>query len=412
MRNDTDTDEPVTPLLLDLFQAYYDARKNKRGTINALRFELDFESRIFELYEDIVSRRYGISRSTCFIVKKPVQREIFAGDFRDRIVHHLLYNYLSPLCERLFIFDTYGCRTRKGTSCGIRHADHFIRSCSRNYTEDCFVLKLDIRGYFMSINRAVLYEKVSSIVERFRGEASFDAELVLWLLRMVIFHDHTKHCRIKGKRSDWVGLPFSKSLFHAAPGCGLPIGNLTSQLFGNIYLNDFDHFAAGSLPDVRYGRYVDDMLFVHRDKEAVKSLIPKVREYLWRNLALTLHPKKIYLQHYSKGVDFLGASIRPYRIYPRHRLKGNMRKAIMLWNRIIVRQGGMFAERQVRELVALINSYLGHLVFFRTRTLRRTMIRRLSPIIWRYATYGSPWRKISRRRFPRTNVTTSYDAGR
>lgn len=392
--------ESVPPLLRDLFQAYYDARKNKRNTINALRFELDFESRLFKLYEDIVLRKYEISLSTCFIVQKPVQREIFAGDFRDRIVHHLLYNYLNPLCERLFIFDSYGCRKRKGTSCGIRRADHFIRSCSRNYTEDCSILKLDIKGYFMSMNQLILYGKVRVIIERFRDKVPFDADLILWLLRKIIFHNHTRHCRIKGNRDDWIGLPTSKSLFHAEPGCGFPIGNLTSQLFGNIYLNDFDHFAAHSLPGVRYGRYVDDMLFVHRDKEALKGLMLRIRGYLWRELALEMHPKKIYLQHHSKGVDFLGASIRPYRILSRHRMKGNMWIAIMRWNRILEHQKGMLSNRQVAELLSSINSYLGNLSAYRTRALRRTMLRRLSPSMWRYAVFGNPYRKISLRLSP------------
>jgi retron-type reverse transcriptase len=102
-------------LLCNLFQAYYDARKNKRNTINALAFEIDYESRLFRLYEDIVNRRYRIGPIICFIVNRPVKREIFAADFRDRVVHHLLYNYLSPLFERRFLPDSYACRAGKGT---------------------------------------------------------------------------------------------------------------------------------------------------------------------------------------------------------------------------------------------------------------------------------------------------------
>lgn len=243
----------VPQLLLDLFQAYYDARKNKRTTKSALRFELNFEKEVFQLYEDIVSRTYEISPSSCFIIKKPVMREIFAGDFRDRVVHHLIFNYLNPLCERMFINDSYACRTGKGTSYGIRRADHFIRSVSKNYTQECYVLKIDISGYFMSINKALLFVKVKNLILHFESKATFDVNLILWLVEKIIFHNHLHKCIVKGVRNDWAGLPRSKSLFYAKTGCGLPIGNLTSQLFGNVYLNDFDHFAVG-LSCGHYGR--------------------------------------------------------------------------------------------------------------------------------------------------------------
>jgi hypothetical protein len=237
-------------LLSDLFQAYYDARQNKRNTINALAFEIDYERKLFELHQEIIERRYRPGQSICFIVNHPVKREIFAATFRDRIVHHLLFNYLNPLCERLFIYDSYACRTDKGTSLGIKRAAHFIRSCSRNYQRNCFILKLDIAGYFMSMDKQILYRKVMAILERFQATAAFDAPLVKQLLATVIFHDPVQNCRIKGKREDWQGLPKNKSLLFAPAGQGLAIGNLTSQLFGNIYLNDFDHFVVHKLAPV------------------------------------------------------------------------------------------------------------------------------------------------------------------
>ena len=228
--------------MCDLFGAYFDARRNKRHTINALSFEVDYETKLFGLYEDIKNGEYCINPSVCFISFSPVQREIFAADFRDRIVHHLIYNYISPLFERLFIGDSYSCRVGKGTSRGVERLGHFIRSCSHNYQKDCYVLKLDIMGYFMAIDHFVLYQKVERVINRFRYDVYFDVDLVLRLIRQVIFHDHVKNCRIKGKIKDWSGLPKSKSLFWAEKNKGLPIGNLTSQLFGNVYLNDFDHF--------------------------------------------------------------------------------------------------------------------------------------------------------------------------
>lgn len=166
-------------LLIDLFRAYYDARRNKRTTANALKFELDYESNIIRLYEEIMDGTYEISQSICFISFDPVQREIFAGDFRDRIVHHLIFNYTSPIFERIFINDVYSCRTGRGTSYGIQRLDHHIRSCSRNYMEDCFVLKLDISGYFMSMDHSILYRKIEAVLFRYQDIIRFDLELVL-----------------------------------------------------------------------------------------------------------------------------------------------------------------------------------------------------------------------------------------
>jgi len=257
----------------DLFKAYYDARKNKRSTINALAFEVDYETKLFQLYEEIKNRQYQISPSICFISFKPVQREIFAADFRDRIIHHLIYNYISPFFERLFINDAYSCRVGKGTSYGIKRVNHFIRSCSHNYSRDCYILKLDIKGYFMGIDRSLLYQKVEQTLSRFKNKINFDLDLVLYLIQKVIFNDPTKDCRLKGKREDWLGLPKTKSLFYAGENKGQPIGNLTSQLFGNVYLNDFDHFIKCRLKCRYYGRYVDDMVIVHQDKEYLKSVV-------------------------------------------------------------------------------------------------------------------------------------------
>jgi len=137
LQNTADKDELKNgfkqQLLIDLFRAYFDARKNKRSTINALAFEVDYETKLLQLYDEIINYRYKIGRSICFIINKPVKREIFAADFRDRIVHHLIFNYINPIFEKLFIKDSYSCRLGKGTSAGVRRLAHFIRSCSQNY---------------------------------------------------------------------------------------------------------------------------------------------------------------------------------------------------------------------------------------------------------------------------------------
>lgn len=309
----------------ELFEAYYEARRNKRNNKDVLLFEMHYERYIFDLYEELLSGTYSISPSTAFIVHHPVKREIFAGDFRDRIVHHWIFNRLSPLCERVFLHDTYSCRIGKGTSFGVKRMEHFIRSVSRNYSQDAFVLKLDIRGYFMAINRCVLFEKIKTLLERYKNTIDFDKDFLLGVMKKVVFNDPTTNCRIRGKREDWIGLPKSKSLFFTKPHCGLPIGNLTSQLFANLYLNDFDHFVQKKFPGVRYGRYVDDVIFVSRDKEVFKEILKMIGLYLTDSLGLSLHPKKTYLQHYTKGFHFLGKWILPYRVYLKNSTKQSVR---------------------------------------------------------------------------------------
>ena len=132
-----------------LFEAYFSCRKTKRYTQNTLKFEVNYEANLFQLKDEIENGSYNSGRSIAFIVNKPVKREIFVADFRDRVVHHWLINKLNPLFEKVFINDSYTCRIGKGTHYGVKRADAFIKSCSKNYTKDSYILKLDILGFFM-----------------------------------------------------------------------------------------------------------------------------------------------------------------------------------------------------------------------------------------------------------------------
>ena len=383
-------------LLYDLFQAYYDARKNKRSTINALKFEMYYEKNLFELYEEIKNRQYKISRSISFISFDPVQREIFAGDFRDRIIHHLIYNYINSFFERLFIHDSYSCRIGKGTSYGIKRLDHFIRSCSRNYSQDCYILKLDIKGYFMSIDHCILYQEIEKILNRFRKKSDFDVDLILYLIREIICHNPCKNCIIKGKREDWTGLPKSKSLFYTDKNKGLPIGNFTSQLFGNVYMNEFDYFMKHQIGCKYYGRYVDDFVIVHPNKEYLKSIIPLIRKYLQDCFLLELHPNKIYLQHFSKGVGFLGVIIKPHRIYIRHRTKGSFYKKIQYWNNFLVKRQYKLTKEDLEEFLSSMNSYLGIMQHYDTYKLRKKILEKnLSEYFWNYVYISNNYSKLA-----------------
>ena len=279
----------------ELFQTYFECRKNKRNTINALLFEKHFERNLFLLEQELISGTYRPGRSIAFIVNKPVKREIFAADFRDRIVHHWIINKLNPLMESIFIKDSYSCRVGKGTHYGIKRIYEFIRSCSVNYKNDCYILKLDIEGFFMHINRNILFNRLHNLI--LKHYFGVNKLLLINLCKIIIFNKSIENCIIKGKKSDWNNLPKNKSLFNSPRGRGLPIGNFTSQVFANFYLNPFDHFIKTTLNIRYYGRYVDDFIIIHKNKDYVKSLVPIIRKYLKNELNLTLHPKKIYLQH-------------------------------------------------------------------------------------------------------------------
>ena len=357
---------------LDIFRAYFDARKNKRNTINALAFEKHLESNLFALYEEIITYRYKPSPSICFIVNKPVKREIFAAHFRDRVVHHLIYNYLSPLFEQSFINDSYSCRKGKGTHYGIKRLDGSMRSCSDNYIKDCYILKLDIKGYFMAINKDILYRKIEQMLKQKRYKIDFDLQLVLYLIKQTLYDNPTHNCKIKGRKADWTGLPDSKSLFHTKPNCGLPIGNLTSQMFGNVYMNNFDHWVKQELGIKYYGRYVDDFVLVHKDKEYLKTCIPRIRIYLNEELLLELHPNKIYFQHVHKGVQYLGAVVKPYRINIASQIKGNYYNTIVAQNKIANHH--VPTKEEQAAFVSVMNSYFGLMKHYSTFKQRKSIL--------------------------------------
>jgi len=387
-------------ILTDLFQAYYDARRNKRNTINALRFEINYESNLLKLCDEIISGNYRPLQSICFIVNKPVKREIFAADFRDRVIHHFIFNHISPIFEKYFIHDSYSCRRQKGTHFGIQRTAKFIRSCSQNYTRNCYVLKLDIKGYFMAINKSILLKKVKNVLLCQRHSLDFNLQIELELIEKTIFNDPVHDCRMKGQKSDWEGLPKSKSLFYSEKNCGLPIGNLTSQLFSNVYLNDFDHFIKNELGIKHYGRYVDDFVIVHQNKYYLKSLIHRIRKYLHDELRLQLHPNKIYLQHFSKGVQFLGVIVKPHRIYIANRTKGNFYQAIQTQNRI-ARHHKPTKEEQAAFLSSM-NSYLGIMKHYKTYKLRKKMIRKYLSGWWENLFYAKNYCKfVAKRRLIR-----------
>ena len=280
--------------------------------------------------------------------------------------------------EDIFIEDSYSCRKDKGTMYGVQRVSGFVRECSENYQKDCYILKLDIRGYFMNIDKTKLYNTLKSVLMEKASDVArygeLDVDFILYLIREVLGDDPTKNCHVRGLRSDWDGLPPSKSLFHSPENCGLPIGNLTSQLFSNVYLHRFDVFMKRELNLQYYGRYVDDFVVVHQDKEYLKAVKNKVTDFLQKELSLEIHPLKIYLQHYTKGVVFLGAVVKPGRIYIAKRTKHNLYCCLQHWNNFLKNNSDVITKHDLYNMRSSINSYLGVMRHYKTYNLRKKML--------------------------------------
>ena len=328
-------------LLADLYQAYYDARRHKRNKPYQLRFEADLERNLNALCDELYNRTYKPYPSTCFIITDPKKREVFAADFRDRIVHHLYYNYTHELYERTFIYDSYSCIRKRGTHFGIRRLEQHIRQESQHYTVPCYVLKMDISGYFMHINRQLLLSICLATLERMSvhrilkhvpttWQQVLDMDFVRYLTIEIVLLNPIEDCRLHGSEEEWADLPKSKSLFYSPAGCGLPIGNLTSQLFSNVYLNVLDQYVKRKLRCRHYGRYVDDFYVVSADKEYLFEVAERVKEMLLKQLDLEINDGKTKVLSIWHGVDFLGAYVKPYRQYASRQMVMRMREKLLL----------------------------------------------------------------------------------
>lgn len=385
-------------LLQDLFASYYDARKNKRNKQTQLEFEFNLEENLLTLYDELINWKYNIWKSIYFIQKSPVKREIFAWNFRDRVVHHLIYNYIAPIFENEFIYDTYSCIEWRWTSFWIDRMSRAIRSCSEGYTKDCYILKLDILWYFMSINKERLYKKVEEILSNKRQFLKVDYDFIINLIKTVIFNDCTKNSIFKWNKEDYIWLPKNKSLFFSKEWCWLPIWNLTSQLFSNIYLNSFDWYIKKDLGIEFYGRYVDDFFIIHKDKEYILSLIPKINDYLKNNLELTLHPKKIYIQHYTKWVLFLGVFIKPHRTYIRKRTIWFFYKKIKVLNNRLKDNNNKIDVKLSLDFLSTINSYLWMIKNHKSYKIRKKLLlNNVSAYFWNYFYISNNYTVIKRK---------------
>lgn len=357
----------------ELYDAYIDCLKHKKSTENAFKYMLHEKENLFNLYNELIHNKYVIGRSISFIVTYPKPREVFAADFKDRIVHHLVIKKILPYVEKYsFIDNSYSCRVGKGTLYGIESVKQMIKECSNNYTEDCYILKCDLKSFFMSIDKRILYDKLYKFIKDhniFPNDESFN--FYINLFKLIIFNCPQKNCVIKGDKSLWKQLPKDKSLFYCDEYHGLPIGNLTSQIFANFFLSDFDHYIVDKFK--YYGRYVDDFVIISKDKKALADEIPLIQKFLSEKLHVQLHPKKIYLQHFSKGVSFIGGIIKPNRTYILNKTKGKLYLKLHYYLDQY-KSNGELSLKELKDLRATLNSYFGLFSKFNTFKLRKKIL--------------------------------------
>ena len=358
-------------LLFDLYIAYYDAARHKHKMAYVVKFERNLRQNLEELCDDLLTGRYQAQPSKCFVIDYPKKREVFAAMFRDRIVHHLYFRYTHQMFERTFIADSYSCIEGRGTHYGVDRLRQHIRQASLNWTQPCYAMNLDIRGYFMHINRAKLLEISTESLTKMaahkvgltdevpipsdvlltpatRWRDIRDMRFILWLTEQIIMLDPMENCILVGDESDWDGIDHAKCMRYVLPGIGLPIGNLTSQLYSNVYMNPFDQFVKRDILCEHYGRYVDDSAMVDACREWLLEQVPKVREFLADELGLQLHMGKLHVREVSQGVEFLGAFVKPYRDYISNKTLARIEQNVKTID-----------LRDIGHAKASINSYLG-----------------------------------------------------
>lgn len=328
----------------NLYLASIKARKGNRCKGSVIRFEKDIEEELFQLQEELVTKTYKPGGYREFTIYERKPRKISAAPYRDRVVHHALCNVIEPIFEKIFIFDSYACRHEKGTHKAVGRFTEFSR-------KNKYVLKTDIKKYFPSIDHEILFAKIRKKIK---------CRDTLWLIKTIIDGSNEQEEVKDYYEDDGLFTPFQRKK-------GIPIGNLTSQFFANIYLNDLDHYMKEHLRCKYCLRYVDDITVFENDKKTLWGIKEKINDFLTKD-KLKLHPGKTYVAPVSVGIDHLG-----YRIYPTHR---RLRKDNSLaFKRKLKRLAQLYNAGEISfdELNASVQSWLGHAEHADTYRLRRSI---------------------------------------
>lgn len=257
------------------------------------------EENIFGLQTELIRGTYCHGLYEPFIVHDPKRRQIHKAMVRDRLVHQLVFSAIEPLFELSFIYDSFSCRKGKGTHAGVRRLRQFLRQASRNDTRTVYALKCDIRQFFASVDHRKLLNLLSIRIS--------DHE-ALSLLKEIV------------------------NSFSATPGKGIPLGNLTSQLFANVYMHELDWFVKHQLHEKYYLRYCDDFIVVSQNQEHLLALVNPIQTFLENELNLELHPNKVTIRSWIQGVDFLGYVLKPHCTLLRTKTKERVLKKVNISN--------------------------------------------------------------------------------
>lgn len=338
--------------------AYFDCRRSKRNSRSALGFELDLERNLHQLYRELKSDTYYPGRSICFVVTRPKAREVWAADFRDRVVHHLLYNHIAERFHKSFITDSCACIPGRGTLYAAQRLEAKVRSATQNWSVPTYYMKCDVANFFVSINKRILATQLARKIHE---------PWWLSLAAIVLMHDPRQNYELRGNPALLERVPHHKRLTSHPPHMGLPIGNLSSQFFANIYLNALDQFLKHHIGARHYVRYVDDFVLLHPSPQWLNDARQQIEAYLPDVLGIHLNPKKTIIQPIERGIDFVGHVIRPWRRTTRRKIVATA-----------VQRAGDVSQQDLR---ATVNSYFGllrqstHSHFDRCQLARRVLKR-------------------------------------
>jgi len=319
--------------LFTAWDAFKDDKQNRR---DVQTFEWRLEQNIFSLYYDLRNKTYRHGPYKGFWIRDPKQRHIHKASVRDRVLHHAIFSIINPIFEETFIPNSFSCRVGFGTHKGIAVLEGMTRAVAQNGIRPCFVLKCDIKKFFDSVNHDIL-------LEIFRKKIK-DENAMGFLTEIV--ESYTTPTERERERE--------RERVNTAPRKGIPIGNLTSQLFANVYINEFDQFVKHILHIKDYVRYTDDFAIASPSRAYLESLIEPISAFLHNRLGLALHPKKISIRKLHQGIDFLG-----YLIFPKHRLlrtKTRRRMFAKFKAKVAAYRTGALSEE---SLMASLQSYLG-----------------------------------------------------
>ena len=369
-----------------VYEAYLDCKRGKMSspyTIAYIEMAVDDLPRLaYEIYTVI----YKPTVSICFLVKYPKLREVFAADFRDRIVHHWIIIRLEPLFERRFQQMgniSFNCRKGFGTLAAVKAAENGMREVSENYTRQAWVFKGDLVSFFMSIRRDLLWYLLERFIRRHYDGG--DKEILLRTVKTVVYHHPEDDCIINGYPAEWRNLPKNKSMFTIDRNLGGPIGNHTTQQFANFYLSIlFDIWILFLMrgANFRIIRFVDDFLIICDDKVKILEVVPKLIMIV-SHYGLHIHNDKKYLQPVSHGVLFVGGYIKPRRTYVSSRTIGRFQERVFGFRKQLD-ENKKLTYYDLERIEQVINSYLGFCVHHQSYQIRKENIINLGDNFWKY----------------------------